>query len=140
MTSAGLSPENVVTHFGFVPTSDIPLYFGAADLSVYPYLRIDQSASLMLSMTLGTPSVVTDIGGLTEVVTDGVHGQVVPPANSNAIAAAVIDLLSSRARLDEMGRAAREMALQNYSWRAIAARTNAVYEIACARREARSSG
>jgi glycosyltransferase involved in cell wall biosynthesis len=59
------------------------------------------------AMAVGTPVVATRVGGLPEVVEDGVTGELVAPGDPVALAAAVLRVL---ARRDEMGAAAREHA------------------------------
>jgi glycosyltransferase involved in cell wall biosynthesis len=59
------------------------------------------------AMAVGTPVVATDVGGLAEVVDDGVTGALVPPGDPAALAAAVLRVLRRR---DELGAAARDRA------------------------------
>ena len=48
------------------------------------------------AMIVGTPVVATRVGGLSEVVHDGVTGRLVPPGDPAALAAAVLDVLGHR--------------------------------------------
>jgi glycosyltransferase involved in cell wall biosynthesis len=125
---AGIPQERVITRLMFVPDDNLPVYLGAADMTVYPYVKIDQSGSLMLSLTLGTPAVVTDVGGLAEVVTDGVNGRVVPPCDAARLAAAISELLIDRAKLHQIRNTIHKKTLEEYSWTRIAAKTATVYE------------
>ena len=50
------------------------------------------------AMNAGTPVVATRVGGLAEVVDDGVTGRLVPPRDPDALAAAVLDVLEHRER------------------------------------------
>ena len=59
------------------------------------------------AMAVGTPVVATRVGGLPEVVDDGVTGRLVEPGAPDRLAEAVLDVLAHRA---EMGDAARERA------------------------------
>jgi glycosyltransferase involved in cell wall biosynthesis len=59
------------------------------------------------AMAVGTPVVATRVGGLAEVVDDGVTGRLVAPGDPAALAAAVLEVLRGR---DAMGAAARERA------------------------------
>jgi glycosyltransferase involved in cell wall biosynthesis len=60
-------------------------------------------------MAVGTPVVATRVGGLPEVVRDGVTGRLVAPGRPDQLAAAVLDVLAHRAR---MGAAAAEHAVR----------------------------
>jgi glycosyltransferase involved in cell wall biosynthesis len=59
------------------------------------------------AMNAGTPVVATRVGGLAEVVDDGVTGRLVPPGDPEALAAAVLEVLGDR---EAMGAAGRERA------------------------------
>ena len=59
------------------------------------------------AMAVGTPVVATRVGGLAEVVDDGVTGALVEPGEPEALAAAVLDVL---ARREPMGAAAHQAA------------------------------
>jgi L-malate glycosyltransferase len=64
--------------------------------------------SLIEAMCVGVPPVITDLPGNRGVVIDGECGRVVPPRDPRALAAALADLCSDRARARAWGRAARE--------------------------------
>jgi glycosyltransferase involved in cell wall biosynthesis len=66
------------------------------------------SKALAEAMSLGRPAVVTRIAGNEGIVVDGQSGRVVPPRDPAALAAALADLASDRARARAWGRAARE--------------------------------
>lgn len=66
------------------------------------------SIALIEALALGRPAVVPDIGGLGEVLRNGREGFLVPPANEEALAGAIVDLLADpalRARMGEAGKA-----------------------------------
>ena len=74
---------------GYVPDAEIEPYFAAADVCVCPYISATQSAIVQIAFGFGLPVIATDVGGLPEVVTDGVTGSIVPPANASALAAKI---------------------------------------------------
>lgn len=80
----------VTWHDGYVPSEDVPAYFSAADLVVQPYVTATQSGVAQIAFHFETPMVVTDVGGLAEVVPDGEAGLVVPPQSPDALAEAVV--------------------------------------------------
>jgi len=75
---------------GFVPDSKVEDYFIASDLIVLPYLSATQSGIIQIAYNYDLPVVTTDVGGLPEVVHDGVTGFLVPPEDSVKLAEAVI--------------------------------------------------
>ncbi len=74
----------------FIPADLVKWYFSAADLVVQPYRTATQSGISQIAYHFETPMVVTHVGGLPEIVTDGVSGYVVAP-EPEAIARAVTD-------------------------------------------------
>ena len=56
---------------------------------------------------MGVPAVCTAVGGLPEMIEEGVTGRLVPPRDPAALAAAIVDVLRDPERTREMGRAAR---------------------------------
>jgi glycosyltransferase involved in cell wall biosynthesis len=74
----------------YVPNEELESYFSAADVVVLPYRSATQSAVIQLAFGFDKPVITTDVGGLAEAVTDGVNGLIVPPADPNALAEAII--------------------------------------------------
>jgi glycosyltransferase involved in cell wall biosynthesis len=73
----------------YIPDEDVATYFSAADLVVLPYQSATQSGIVQTAFAFARPVVVTAVGGLPDVVSDGVTGYVVPPEDPPALAAAV---------------------------------------------------
>ncbi|MBX0327753.1 glycosyltransferase [Oscillochloris sp. ZM17-4] len=74
----------------YVPNEEIRPYFDAADVVVLPYISATQSGVVQLAFGFGKPVITTRVGGLYEVVEDGVNGLVVPPQDEQALADAVV--------------------------------------------------
>jgi len=74
----------------YVPNEDVALYFRAADVVVLPYVSATQSAIVQTAFSFERPVIVTAVGGLPDVVADGVTGYVVPPQSPPALAAAML--------------------------------------------------
>ena len=77
------------------------------DVLVLPAYQEPFGTVLAEAMAVGTPVVATRVGGLSEVVQDGVTGRLVAPGEPDQLATAVLDVLSRR---EQMGAAARESA------------------------------
>ena len=80
------------------------------------------------AMACSTAVVASRVGGIPEVVDDGVTGLLVPPDNPAALADALNLLLRDPGRAEAMGRAGRERAVTEFSWETVAAQTVALYE------------
>jgi len=74
----------------FIPNEQVANYFSAADVVVQPYKNATQSGVSQVAYHFGRPMLVTDVGGLAELIPDGVVGYVVPPS-APAIADALVD-------------------------------------------------
>lgn len=73
----------------FIPNSEVRYYFSAADLVVQPYKHATQSGITQIAFHFEKPMVVTNVGGLAEVVPDGKVGFVAEP-DVTAIADAIL--------------------------------------------------
>ncbi|HEY2723199.1 MAG TPA: glycogen synthase [Pseudonocardiaceae bacterium] len=85
------------------------------------------------AMACGTAVVASDVGGIPEVVDDGVTGLVVPYSEQDPegfqhlLAERINELLADPARVGEMGDAGRKRAVSEFSWATVAERTVALY-------------
>ena len=75
----------------YTPDREVEKYFAASDLVVLPYVSATQSGIVQVAYGFTKPVVVTDVGGLPDVVEDGKTGYVVEPERPEAIAEAVLN-------------------------------------------------
>ncbi|HYB27420.1 MAG TPA: glycosyltransferase [Solirubrobacteraceae bacterium] len=87
---------------------DVPDIVRALDVAVLPSRREGSPLALIEYMALGAPIVATAVGGVPELITDGVHGLLVPPRDSEALAAAIERLLEDRGLARRLGAQAQE--------------------------------
>lgn len=80
--------DDVVFHNAFVPDEEVALWFSAADMVALPYKSATQSGVTQVAYAFGVPMVVTNVGGLREMVADGEVGRVVEP-DVRAVAEAI---------------------------------------------------
>ena len=112
MEGNGLS-ERVYLFKDFVPAEQVRLFFSAADLVVQPYRSATQSGISQIAYHFEKPMVVTNVGGLPEIVTHGVSGYVVDP-DPIAIAEAMHDFFDNN-RESEMREGVRTEK-KRFSW------------------------
>ncbi|MBR1877884.1 MAG: glycosyltransferase [Paludibacteraceae bacterium] len=91
---AGGLAERVVLHNEFIPDADLRKYFGAADLIVQPYKSATQSGVTQVAFHFEKPMLVTNVGGLGEIVHDHQMGYACEPA-ADAIAADLADYFTN---------------------------------------------
>jgi glycosyltransferase involved in cell wall biosynthesis len=94
-------------HFAGART-DVPDVLAAIDIAVICSDYEGSPRSVLEFMDAGKPIVATDVGGIPEVIEDGVHGVLVPPRDEAALAAALAGLLEDTDRGREMGARARD--------------------------------
>jgi sugar transferase (PEP-CTERM/EpsH1 system associated) len=90
--------------------SDVETVLRALDLFVLCSTSEGLSNTILESMASGVPVIATRVGGAEELVQEGVTGLLVPPSDTNALAAAIETLTIDRARRVAMGEAARQRA------------------------------
>ena len=87
---AGGLDERVIIRNEFIADADLRKYFGAASLIVQPYKSATQSGVTQVAFHFEKPMLVTNVGGLGEIVHHGKMGYAVPP-ETKEIAAAISD-------------------------------------------------
>lgn len=97
----------------YIPDSQVGLLFSSADLVVQPYRSATQSGVTQISYYFGVPMIVTNVGGLPEIVDHGKTGYVVPP-EPHWIARAIDEFFSRNDR-EEIEKAVLEKK-KEYSW------------------------
>lgn len=105
--------ERVVLYTDFIPDSEVGLYFGASDLVAQPYKSATQSGVTQVAFHYEKPMLVTNVGGLPEIVPDGKVGYVVEPVPS-AIADALVNFYSEEKELCFVE--GLKIEKQKYSW------------------------
>jgi glycosyltransferase involved in cell wall biosynthesis len=110
----------------FVSEAESAALFAAASLVVLPYREIDQSGVAFTALGTGAPLVASAVGGLPELAETGAV-RLVPPADADALRAALRALLADPRGLEAMAARAREAAAGEYGWDAIARRTLTLY-------------
>lgn len=82
---------------------------------------------LLEAMAYGVPVVASNLGGITDIVTDGATGLLVPPADPDALAAALERVAADTALAEHLAAAGRRRMLEHFSWPAIVARWEECY-------------
>ena len=98
--------DRVRMRLGWVPEPEVPLLLAAADVVVLPYRSGSQSAVAPLALAASLPILSTRVGGLEEVVQDGINGLLVAPGSVDELAHAFEEL--DRPRLAALAEGARE--------------------------------
>ncbi len=88
---------------------DVPAVTAALDVAVLPSYREAQGMVILEAMALSRPVVASAVGGIPEMIEDGVTGLLVPPHDAEALAGAIVRLLKNHPLADTLGRAGHDM-------------------------------
>ena len=106
MTSA-LGIGDQVKFLGWRP--DVAEVMSTFDVFVLPSLNEGMGKVLVEAMAMGKPLIASDVGGIPDLVVQGENGLLVPPANSEALAQAVLDLYENPDKRERMGEAGKRI-------------------------------
>lgn len=110
----------------YTPDNEVEKYFAACDLVVLPYESATQSGIVQIAYGFEKPVIVTDVGGLPDVVTDGKTGYVVEPKNHCKLAEAVEQYFMEN-KEEEFVKNVREETYR-FDWERMVEKIEALYE------------
>jgi glycosyltransferase involved in cell wall biosynthesis len=106
--------DHVTVVSDFIPNEKVKYYFSASDCVVLPYRSATQSGIVQTAYQFSTPVIASRIGGIPEVVHDGISGLLVEPDNVEALAAAILRFYSGNTQAALKAGVAEER--KKYSW------------------------
>ncbi len=109
---------------------ELPGFLNASDVVVLPSVREQFGQVLVEGMACGLPAIAVDAHGPAEIVDQGETGWLVEPDDLEGLTAALVDAVNRPDERRRRGEKAREVALERYSWPALAEEVAAVYEAA----------
>lgn len=115
--------ETIILHTDFIPNSKVNLYFSACDIVAQPYKTATQSGVTQIAYHFEKPMLVTDVGGLSEIVPNGKVGYVVEP-DPDEIALALMNYFDNNRQKEFSDNVKREK--QQYLWSNM---TAAIFEL-----------
>ncbi len=102
----------------YIPNDDVPLYFSAANVAVLPYRSATQSGIVQIAYNFDLPVIATDVGGLAEIVIDGVCGLIAPQPTPEAVAKEIVNYFDNN--LESKLREGVREEKKKYSWESFA--------------------
>jgi glycosyltransferase involved in cell wall biosynthesis len=121
-----LNLDGMVHFTGRLTREELAQHYSAAKIAVVPSLYEGFGLPAAEAMACGTPVIATTGGALPEVVGDA--GMLVPPANADALAAAIKQLLNDKQAQQRMSEAARKRVKEKFNWEQAARKTLDVYQ------------
>lgn len=139
---AGYDPHDIVPELqsrsggkvdflGPIPHDDVPAYLRAATLVVIPqkrtpYTRAQIPNKLFEAMSMGKPIVASATADIPDILGDA--GRIVEPSNPNELATEIVELVEDPDLAEQLGRAARERYLEEYSRSVLRSRLNGIID------------
>ncbi|MGI8826425.1 MAG: glycosyltransferase family 4 protein [Chloroflexota bacterium] len=134
-----MSADRDVAFLGAVPDEHLPALLRRVAVLVLPSvhhtcygrsIRVSELLGLVVleAMASGTPVICSNLGGLPEIVQDGVTGYLVEPGNVEELHERLAALLGDTGLAFRMGKNARELVIERFTWKACAQRCLQAYE------------
>lgn len=119
--------RNITDFIGRVCNDDVPLYLNQFDIYVAPSREESFGVAVLEASACGIPVVVSNVGGLPEVVKHNRTGLVVPKENIQATTESILYLVSNSKARRRMGNAGRAYVQQNFQWEANVTEMEKIY-------------
>lgn len=123
-----LGIENKVYFAGYLNEKQVVKMYRCSDIAVFPSTYEPFGIVALEAMLAGVPTVVSDIGGLNEIVEHGVNGMKSYAGNANSISDSIISLLYNPELCDKVVKNARIKVKNEYNWNKLAQDTHFAYQ------------
>ncbi|MHB1418260.1 MAG: 1,4-alpha-glucan branching protein domain-containing protein [Bacillota bacterium] len=123
-----LGVEEHIVFPGFIDDSTRNKLLAEADVAIFPSLYEPFGIVALEAMACGTPLIVSDTGGLSEIIEHEVDGLKVIPGDETSLAQAVCKILGDPGQAAALGRRGQEKVIIRYGWAEIALKTLEVYK------------
>jgi glycosyltransferase involved in cell wall biosynthesis len=133
-----LAAKRRTEFLGAVADADLPALYRGSQVLALPSVHVTRygraiavsellGLSAIEAMASATPVVASSVGGLPEVVEDGITGFLVEPGNVEELRERLAEILGDRRLAERLGRRARERFLERFTWEACAERCLSAY-------------
>ncbi|MCI8361574.1 MAG: glycosyltransferase family 4 protein [Clostridia bacterium] len=119
---------NKVYFTGYLNQKQVQKMYKCSDIAVFPSTYEPFGIVALESMLAGVPTVVSDVGGLNEIVEHGIDGMKSYAGNANSIADSILALLYDHALSSKVSKNAKSKVKQEYNWNKIAQDTHFIYQ------------
>lgn len=113
---------------GYLNAKQVSKMYKCADISVFPSTYEPFGIVALEAMLAGVPTVVSDVGGLNEIVEHGVDGMKSYAGNPNSLADSILELLFNPQLCESISKKAKTKVKNEYSWTKIAQDTHFIYQ------------
>jgi glycosyltransferase involved in cell wall biosynthesis len=109
------NPQLPITITGHIPHKDLPAYYSLMDVFVHPSLRDGMPNALLEAMACGKPVIATPVGGMTDIIEDGVNGFFVDVNDAAGLAEKAAEVLDQPEKREAVGKSAREAVVNQFT-------------------------
>jgi len=121
-------PESKYTFLGRVPYYKIPFLYPLASVFTLPSYSESFPLTILEAMSCGIPVVATDVGGIPEMIENGVNGFLIKPGDPTALAERISQILLCKEKTMELARKGRVRAVTEFSAKRMANETAEMYK------------
>ena len=126
--ASNLGLNDKIYFTGYLNSKQVQKMYKCADVAVFPSTYEPFGIVALEAMLAGVPTVVSDVGGLDEIVTHGVDGMKSYAGNANSIADSVTALLYDHQLATNVSKKAKQKVKDQFNWEKIAQDTHFAYE------------
>lgn len=123
-----LGLENNIVFTGYIDEEEKALLYKSADAAVVPSLYEPFGISALEAMAAGCPAVVSDIGGLKDIIEHKINGIKILPGSKDSIRDNILELLNNEQLRKSLSEKGLELICEKYIWDRIALSTVELYE------------
>ncbi len=127
---AKLGLRRQIALLGYLPYEELRLAYAAADVLIVPSDYEPFGLVALEGQRVGTPVIVSDVGGLAETIRRTGGGLTFPTGNSEVLCERISSMLADPALRTELGKKGQANTNRRYNWNILARDIDAVYDVA----------
>lgn len=120
--------QSCISHIRYIPDEDVPLYYSASDMVTLPYRRIYQSGVVLMAMSYGKAVLVSDLPGMTEIVTDNETGFIFRDGDIEHLAEKICFILANDDIRNQVANNGHDYVKACHDWNLIGKKTIELYK------------
>jgi len=120
-------PQDEYTFLGTVPYQEMPWLYPLASVFVLPSYSESFPMTILEAMACGVPIVASKVGGIPEMIRDGLDGKLVPPGDPKALADGLVEVLTGQSGANKLASNARDRVVQTLNSKTMTVRTEEMY-------------
>lgn len=126
--AASMGIEKKVYFTGYISDDNLSRLYMCVDVAVFPSLYEPFGIVALESMVAGVPVVVSDVGGIGEIVEHGIDGMKAYAGNPDSLADSILEILHNPGKAEDMKAKALEKLRRQYDWSNISEKSLKTYE------------